>query len=105
MYFRQYGTTADKPHSGRQRTSRNAENVVLVRGSVAESPETSIRRCVSQLHISARNFEKGFKTFPYKIQLVHKLLLRDHDQRVEYSNAILRLPRKIEDFSSIFGSQ
>ncbi|KAK9753470.1 Helix-turn-helix domain (DUF4817) [Popillia japonica] len=37
---RQYGTTADRPRSGRQRTSRNAENVALVRDSVVESPET-----------------------------------------------------------------
>ncbi|KAF7270522.1 hypothetical protein GWI33_016527 [Rhynchophorus ferrugineus] len=38
--------------------------------------------------------------FPYKIQLVQKLLPRDSDQRVEYSNAILRLSGEIEDFSS-----
>ncbi|KAF7280067.1 hypothetical protein GWI33_006449 [Rhynchophorus ferrugineus] len=40
--FRQYDTTADRPRSGRQRTSRKAENVALVRDSAA-SPETSIR--------------------------------------------------------------
>lgn len=102
--FRQYGTTADRPRSGRQRTSRNAENVSLVRDSVAESPETSSRRRGSQLHISARSLRRILKTdlkmFPYKIQLAQKLLPRDPDQRVEYSNAILRLSGEIEDFSS-----
>ncbi|KAF7287054.1 hypothetical protein GWI33_002436 [Rhynchophorus ferrugineus] len=51
--FQQYGTTADRPRSGRQGTSRNAGNVALVRDNVSESLETSIRRRGSQLHISA----------------------------------------------------
>ncbi|KAF7282159.1 hypothetical protein GWI33_003083 [Rhynchophorus ferrugineus] len=50
---RQYGMAADMPRSGRQRTSRNAENVALVRDSGAESQETSIWRRGFQLHISA----------------------------------------------------
>ncbi|KAF7270594.1 hypothetical protein GWI33_016452 [Rhynchophorus ferrugineus] len=60
----------------------NAENVTLVRNSVVESPETPIWRHGSQF------------------LFVQKLLPRDPDQRVEYSNAILRLTGEIEDFSS-----
>ncbi|KAF7278132.1 hypothetical protein GWI33_008749 [Rhynchophorus ferrugineus] len=37
-------TTPLRPRSERQRTSRNAENVVLVHDSVAVSTEKSIRR-------------------------------------------------------------
>ncbi|KAF7269127.1 hypothetical protein GWI33_017817 [Rhynchophorus ferrugineus] len=98
--FRQYGTTADRPRSGRQRTSRNAENVTLACDSVAESPETSPWRPGFQLHISASSLRRVLKTdlkmFPYKIQLAK----RDPDQRVDYSNAILRIFGKVEDFSS-----
>ncbi|KAF7262824.1 hypothetical protein GWI33_004010 [Rhynchophorus ferrugineus] len=83
----QYGTTADRPRSGRQRTSHNAEYMALVCDSVAEFPETSIRRSRSQLPISTRSLRRILKTdlkmFPYKIQLVQKLLPRDTDQRFE----------------------
>ncbi|CAB4055249.1 unnamed protein product [Lepeophtheirus salmonis] len=81
--FRQHGTTADRPRSGRQ---PNVENLNLEQNSVAESPETSIRRRASQLNISARSLRRILKTnlriFQYRIQLVHKLLPREHNQRV-----------------------
>ncbi|KAF7266849.1 hypothetical protein GWI33_019874 [Rhynchophorus ferrugineus] len=68
IYCLHCGTTADKPRSGSQRTSHNAENLALGRDSVAESPETSIRRRSSQLHISARRrMLKNEKMFSYKI--------------------------------------
>ncbi|KAF7277693.1 hypothetical protein GWI33_009304 [Rhynchophorus ferrugineus] len=46
--FPQYDTTAGRLHSRRQQTSPNAENVALVRDSVAESPETLTGRRGSQ---------------------------------------------------------
>ncbi|CAB4059751.1 unnamed protein product [Lepeophtheirus salmonis] len=55
----EYSTTRDKPCSGRQRTSRKAENVTLVGDSVVEHSKTSIPRRVSQLHISARKSATG----------------------------------------------
>ncbi|KAF7273819.1 hypothetical protein GWI33_013493 [Rhynchophorus ferrugineus] len=72
IYMRTFDNmTADRPSSGRQWTSRNAANVALVRDSVAESPETSIRRRSSQLHISPRSLRRILKTnlemFPYKM--------------------------------------
>ncbi|KAF7272302.1 hypothetical protein GWI33_014904 [Rhynchophorus ferrugineus] len=73
--FGQYGTTPDRIRPERQRTSRNAENMALV---------WSIRRRGSQLHTSARSLRQILKTnlkmFPYKTQLVQKLLSRDPDQ-------------------------
>ncbi|KAF7268445.1 hypothetical protein GWI33_018454 [Rhynchophorus ferrugineus] len=70
--------------------SRKAENVALVCDSVAEFPETSIQRHCSQLHISTRSLRRilkiDLKIFPYKIQLVQKLLPEDFDLRIEYKN-------------------
>ncbi|KAF7278808.1 hypothetical protein GWI33_007959 [Rhynchophorus ferrugineus] len=69
--FRQYGTTADRPRSGRQQMFHNAKNVALVHDSVSEFPQTSVRRRDSQLHISARSLIRILKThlkmFAYKI--------------------------------------
>lgn len=66
---------------------------IVLQSPEVQSPETSIRRRGSQLHISARNLRRILKTdlkmFPYKIQLVQKLLPRDPEQRVEYTNAII----------------
>ncbi|XP_065642687.1 protein GVQW3-like [Hydra vulgaris] len=81
--FEQYGTTLDSHHSGRPRTARSEENIARVRESAAESPKTSIRRRAQQLNISQRSLrrilKKGLHLFPYKIQLVQKLLPRDHN--------------------------
>ncbi|CAB4062905.1 unnamed protein product [Lepeophtheirus salmonis] len=95
---------ADRPHSVRQGTSCNADNVTLVPDSVVESKETSIRRRTSQLHISASSLRRILRTdlklFSYNIQLVHRLLPSDHDQRVEYTNITLRMSGEIEDVLS-----
>ena len=101
--FEQYGTTLDSHHSGRPRTDRSEENIARVRESVAESPKTSTRRRVQHLNISQlslrRILKKDLHLFPYKIQLVQKLLPRNHNQRLKYSNVILNLAREIDNFS------
>ena len=101
--FEQYGTTLDSHHSGRPRTARSEENIARVRESVAESPKTSTRRRAQQLNISQRSLrrilKKDLHLFPYKIQLVQKLLSRDHNQRLKYSSVILNLAREIDNFS------
>ncbi|KAF7279967.1 hypothetical protein GWI33_006533 [Rhynchophorus ferrugineus] len=57
----------------------------------------------SALYVSARSLRRILKTdlniFPYKIQLLQTLLPKDPDQRIECSNAILRLSGEIENFS------
>ena len=99
--FEQYGTTLGSHHSGRPRTARSEENIA--RESVAESPKTSTRRRAQQLNIFQRSLrrilKKDLHLFPYKIQLVQKLLPRDHNQRLKYSNIILNLAREIDNFS------
>lgn len=101
--FKLNGTTFNCHRSGRPRTARSEENITRVSQSVVESPQTSIRRRGQQLNISSRSLQrilkKNLHLFPYKILLVQKLLLRDHNQRLEYSNAIVNLQKKFDNFS------
>lgn len=93
--FEQSGTTIDARRPGRPRSSRTADNIDLVRESVAENPETSTRRRSAQLKLSRRSLQRilvqDLNLFPYKMQLVHKLQPRDNEKRLEYCNAFLNL--------------
>ena len=100
--FEQYGTTLDSHHSGRPRTARSEENIARVRESVAVTKNINKKTCSTIKHFSAlssMNFEKRLHLFPYKIQFVQKLLPRDHNQRLKYSNVILNLARAIDNFT------
>ena len=101
--FEQYGTTLDSHHLGRPRTARSEENIARVRECVAESPKTLTRRRAQELNISQRSLQRILKKdlhlFLYKIQLVQKLLPRDNNQRLKYSNVILNIAREVDNFS------
>ena len=86
--FEQSGTTIDARRPVRPRSSRTADNIDLVRESVAENPEISTRRRSAQLKLSRRSLQRilvqDLNLFPYKMQLVHKLQPRDNEKRLEY---------------------
>ena len=74
----------------RHRTGRSLDNIAAVRGSVAESPGTSIRHCSQQLDISRStmqgNLTKDLHLHAYKFQLTQELKPTDHVQRREFVN-------------------
>ena len=69
--FEQFGTTIDTRQPVRPRSSRTADNIDLVRESVAENPETSTRRRSAQLKLSRRSLQRilvqDLNLFPYKM--------------------------------------
>lgn len=87
--FERTGSVLDVQHSVRARSARTIENIVAVRDSVAESPETSVRHRAQELHLTPstlhRILTKDLNLHAYKVQLTQELKPADHLQRRQYS--------------------
>jgi len=72
--FREVGSVGDAKHTGRPKTSCSNVNVEAVRESVAENPQTPIRRRGQELQIKRSSLQrvliKDMCLHAYKIQLV-----------------------------------
>ena len=93
--FRENGSTVDKRRFGRPRTVRTSVTVQAVSESVAERPNTSIRKRCTQLTMSRSSLQRILKEdlryHPYKIQLTQELQLTDYQKRFDFSQKLLQL--------------
>ena len=85
--FMETGSVLDRPRSGRPRSGRSDENVVIVRESFHRSQgKKSVRGAAVELNISTTSIHRILRQclgmFPYKIQMAHKLEPQDYDHRV-----------------------
>ncbi|CAK9833779.1 hypothetical protein ANTRET_LOCUS10412 [Anthophora retusa] len=81
-------TVADRPKSGRPRSPQsNEKNIESVKSSVAENPETSIKRRAQELGINRQTIWTIMKT-DLKLK---ELKESDHKQRRDWSTKLLQL--------------
>lgn len=82
----------------------NVLSIDLVRTDVEDHPETSVRRRASQFQMSVRSLRRILKIdlslFPYKVQLVQKLLPVDAPRRLEYANFVRNIEQTEPEFWS-----
>ena len=87
------GSVVDVQRSERPRSGRSEENIRVLEEAYALSQGESIRRAAVELEISRssiqRMLRKDIKTFPYKLQTVHKLREDDNDRRIEMCETLL----------------
>ncbi|KOC67852.1 Putative uncharacterized protein FLJ37770 [Habropoda laboriosa] len=88
-------TAADRPKSDRPPSARSNENIESVKNSVAENPETSVRRRAQELGTNRQTvwtiMKKDLHFCPYKAQLTQELKESDHEQRRDWSTKMLQL--------------
>ena len=93
--FRENGSTVDKRRFGRPRTVKTSVTGQAVSESVAERPNTSIRKRCTQLTMSRSSLQRILKEdlryHPYKIQLTQELQLTDYQKRFDFSQKLLQL--------------
>ena len=98
--FRETGSVADAPQSGRPLTSE--ETVLDIQDRILMSPSKSVRRLSQQAHVPKSTahgiMKKNLKLHPYKVFVVHELQERDHQCRVNcciwFQIPLLRKVRK-----------
>jgi len=101
--FEETGSIMDRKLPVGHPTGRSVENIAAVRGSVAESPVTSIRYCSQQLDIPRsamqRILTKDLHLHVYKIQLTKELMSTGHVQSPEFVNWVLEKQKVDGNFS------
>ena len=97
------GLIMDSKLPVRHRIGRSLDKIAAVRGSVAESPVTSIRYCSQQLDIPRsamqRILTKDLHLHVYKIQLTKELMSTGHVQSPEFVNWVLEKQKVDGNFS------
>jgi hypothetical protein len=92
--FDKTGTVSDLPRSGRPRTGRSEENIVMVSNKISQSPGKSTRRMSAETAISQSSVERilrdDLKLKSYVPCLVQELSEDDFDRRVEFAEEWIR---------------
>ena len=86
--FRETGSVADKPRSGRPKTATDEATTVAVLASFSKSPQRSTRRLSKESGVSRTSIRRilsSNKWHPYKIQLHQHLTEDDPDRRVQFA--------------------
>jgi hypothetical protein len=99
--FKETGSVADKPQSGRPRVSEDAREVIMA--NIYASPKKVTRRKTTELGVpkSVEN-DNLFKAKPhlYKLQLLHRLSQDDIDRRIEMCEWFLSSNAENLDFKA-----
>lgn len=86
------GSLLKRKPPGRERTVRTPENVERVRVATLQSPNRSLRKRASNMHMSASTLRriliKDLKFHPYKLAVCQKLNPGDYRRRVEFCQQI-----------------
>jgi transposase len=92
--WRETGSIADRPRTGRPRTVRTPERIKAVKARIRRNPRRSSRRLASQMGVSERSIRRILKEdlglTPYKRRKVHGLSMQQRRARLERSNALLQ---------------
>ena len=86
--FEEFGTVADKPRSGRPKTSMTEENLQTLAQTFVENSNQSAKRVSLQLQIprtSLRRLMKSLKLHVYRPRLFQALNEDDFDRRMEFA--------------------
>lgn len=101
--FQQTGSVGNVKTPVHARPVRSAENISVVRDSVAEEPSTSTRRRAQQLNISRtslmRILNKDLNLHAYKVQLTQELKPTDHFKRRQYAEWLVEQTEVNGDFT------
>lgn len=88
--------------AGRPRSGRSLENVAMVQEMTNDDPSSSVRKVSAELGLSKdtvhriRRLDLKFK--PFKIQMVHQLLLGDYARRTQMCETLLEMIRQDPEF-------
>src|SRR5690348_3285259 len=92
--WRETGSIADRPRTGRPRTARTPERIKAVRARIRRNPRRSQRRLASHMGVSRRSIQRILKEdlglTPYKRRKVHGLSTQQRRTRLERSKALLQ---------------
>jgi len=93
-----------RTYKGSQKSVRTPENIERVRQAIEQSPQRSARRHSQWLNLSTRTVQRilhnDLQLFPYKVQIVQRLLPNDFVTRIEFCNRFQQLLHENHEFMS-----
>ena len=97
--FKETGSVADLPRSGRPSTSADVHDTVI--GKFCTSPKKSVRRASFELNVpksTIHDILKKERFHPYKLQILHHLNEDDPDRRIQMCEWFLEQIAEDDDF-------
>ena len=92
--WRETGSIADRPRTGRPRNVRTPQRIKAVRARIRRNPRRSQRKMASQMGVSRSSIQRILKEdlglTPYKRRKVHGLSTQQRRTRLERSKALLQ---------------